>query len=467
MTPVLLALALAAADPCAAVDTRVPLDPESAIAYRRVGDAERAAGSLETAAVAYGEAVARDPEDATSRAALGEICRERGESEPFRRGLVLMEAGDLRGAVAAFREARASGPDASAALVEGVCDYELGDHGEARERLREAREDPTHRELADLYLGLIALDDGDGVEAARLLDAAAAGPGVAPIASDLARLARRTGKLVMSVLAESGWDSNAQLAPSGTPVGTSSDGALGVTLTALFRPSGESGPYLRAGGTYHQQLRFGDLDQGALSGAMGWQLGRGSRAAIAEYAFDERILGGSSFLTAHRLLAGGWIPAGGLSLGASYFARFESYHGSLYQPFSGTLHRLEATASAPVGRAGHFTLGYRLVRDVTDRSELSFLEHGPHAELRVDLVPRVHATLDASAAWRAHDAVDPLLTVLRSDTYLDAAAALEWDVADHVVLRASLDARKAWSSSAAFAYTRLAPVLGVAWVAGL
>jgi hypothetical protein len=105
-----------------------------------------------------------------------------------------MEGGDLRGAIAAFKEARAQGPDPSAALVQGVCHYELGEDGEARAAFREAATAPAHREAADFYLGLLALREGDDGEAARLLDAAAANPGFAPAASDLARPARRSGK---------------------------------------------------------------------------------------------------------------------------------------------------------------------------------------------------------------------------------------------------------------------------------
>lgn len=465
MIAVLAGVMLAAIDPCAPVQSLAVRDAAAAAAYRKAGDAERAAGSLETAAVAYQAALARDPSDRTSRRALDQLCRDSASS--FRRGLARMDEGDLRGAIAAFHQAREGGADPSAALVEGVCHYELGEDGEARDLLREAAAAPAHREAAQFYLGLIALRGGESSEAVRLLDAAAASPGFAPVASDLARLARRTGKLVLSVLAESGWDSNAQLAPSGTPLATSNDGSFGLTGTGLYRPMGESGPYLRASGLYRQQARFTDLDFGGASAAAGWQLAHGDRGLLGEYNYDYRFLGGSSFLSAHRLLVGGWIPAGKLTLGASYYARFESYPAALYAPFSGTLQRAEVTAGVRIGRNGRLGLGYHYARDAVERAELSWGEHGPGAELRLQVAPRVRVGMNAALSLRDYDAVDPNLALKRSDTYLDAVGLVEWDFADRFTLRFSLDGRKAFSNATEFDYTRLIPVLGVAYVMGM
>jgi tetratricopeptide (TPR) repeat protein len=454
---------LAAVDPCAAVPPLAERDPRGALAYRTVGDAERAGGSPETAAVAYRAALARDPSDAHSRGALEELCRAIGGA--FERGIARMDAGDLRGAVAAFREARARGPDPSAALVEGICHYELGEDGDARSALREASTAPEHREAAQFYLGLIALREGDGAGAATLLDAAAANPGFTA-ASDLSRLARRSGKLAVWLLAELGWDSNTQLAPGLAPISTSSDGALGVAVTGLYRPLGESGPYLRGSGVYRKQARFGDLDFGGASGAAGWQLGHGDRGFVGEYDFDYRLLGGSSFFSAHRLLVGGWILAGPLTLGASYLARFESYPSTLYAPFSGTLQRAEGTVALRLGRGGRLAFGYHFAHDGVERPELSWNEHGPAAELRIWLAPRLRLGLSAAVSLRGFRAVDPSLGLQRFDAYLDAAALAEWDIGEHFTLRFSLEGRKAFSNSEAFDYGRVAPTLGLAYVFG-
>ncbi len=468
MTGLLLALALAAGDPCAPVGPAAGAPDEAAArAYREVADAERRAGATETAALAYREALARDPGDQASRSALDALCRDRSGAPSFGRGLHAMEAGDLRAAARSFEEARAAGAGAPATLLEGVCLYELGDDAEARQRLTEAREDPAHRETADLYLGLIALREGDGDAAARALDAAGQDPQLAALAAPLSRLARRTGRLVLAAMAASGWDSNAQLAPSGTPIDTSNDGQLDVAASALYRPLGESGPYISGRGLLHQQFRFGDLDAWGLGGAAGWQLGRGRRALWAEYGYEYRTLGGSPFLSGHGLRAGGWAPAGPFTLSASYFLRFESYRGTLYQPFSGAFQNGEVSASALLSPGARLFLGYRLSRDGVDLPQLSFVEHGPRATLRLEVSPRARLLVDGALSWRLYDAVDPQLGLTRADTYLDGAVGLEWELTAHTFLRASVEARQAWSNAAAFTYFRLAPTLGLGWVAGL
>ena len=468
MTGLLLALALAAGDPCAPLPPLAGApDPAAAGAYRKVADEERRAGAIETAALAYREALARDPSDQASRLALDALCRERGAAAPFQRGLEEMEAGDLGAAARSFEDARAAGAGASAALLEGVCRYELGEDDQARERLREAREDPTHHEAADLYLGLLALREGDGDAAALAFDAAGHDPRLSTLAAPLSRLARRTGRLVLAALVASGWDSNAQLAPSGTPIDTSNDGQLDAAASALYRPLGESGPFLSGRGLFHQQLRFGDLDSWGLAGAAGWQLGRGRRALWAEYGYEYRTLGGSPFLSAHGLRAAGWAPAGPFTLSASYFVRFESYQGTLYQPFSGTYQGGEPSASALLSPRMRLLLGYRLSRDGVGLPQLSFVEHGPHARLGIDVPPRARLFVEAGVSWRGYDALDPQLALTRSDTYLDGAVALEWDLSARTFLRASIEARRAWSNAAAFTYFRLAPTVGLGWVAGL
>lgn len=468
MTALLLAVALLATDPCAPPPPPAGApEPGAAEAYRKVGDAERAAGSLETAAVAYREALASDPADAAARAALDALCRAQRAESPFRRGMSRLEAGDRRGAVEAFREARAAGPDTSASLMEGVALYELGDDAEAGRRFAEAREDPAHRQAADLYLGFIALRAGEGAEAARRFEAAATSPDLAPLAAGLLPLARRTGRLLLAAAADGLWDSNAQLAPTGTPLGTSSDGAANLSASALYRPLGESGPYLSASGFFHEQVRFGELDQAGLAGSAGWQLGRGSRALLAEYGYEDRTLNGAQFLGAHRLLAAGWLPAGPLTLAASYLVRFESYQGTLYQPFSGTLQRAEVSAAAPLGPAARVLVAYGLARDSADLPALSFVEHGPRAELRLALAPGLRLGLQAALAWRPYDAFDAQLGVARSDATLDGAARLEWDLAERVVLRGGVEGRRNWSSASALDYLRVVPMLGIGFVTGL
>lgn len=468
MTALLTALILSAADPCTPVEAAAVADPATAAMYRDVGAAERKEGSTETATVAYRTALALDPTDEVSRRALVDLCSSQGQgTTPFERGIARMQVGDLRSAIGAFEDARAARPDASAALLEGVCWYELGEDRRARELLREAEAAPVHHDTADLYLGLIALREGNPEEATSLLDAAAENRALAPIALDLARLARTSQRLVLSLITESGLDSNAQLAPTQTPIASTYDAMFGITASALYRPVGESGPYLRASGLYRQQVRFGDLDYGGASAAAGWQLGTARRGVLGEYDFDYRVLGGSSFLTAHRLTAAGWLPVGRVTLGASYFARFESYPGALYAPFSGTFQRAEATSAVPLGVRASLSFGYRLLRDGVERTELSWTEHGPAAELRYRLAPRLRVGAAMAISFRGYDALDTTLGVTRSDTYLDATALAEWDVASHWTMRFSIDGRNAFSNASGFAYFRIVPVIGLAYVVGM
>jgi tetratricopeptide (TPR) repeat protein len=461
-------LVLGVVDPCAPVKVEASADPESAAAYRQVADAERARGAQETAILAYRSAAERDPADQASRQALSDLCAggtNEGEDR-FQEGLRLMDAGDLRGAIAAFHDARASGPNPSAALLEGVCHYQLHEDREAVPLLRQAESAPVHRDAARLYRGLVALRSSDAREAAALLETAAANPGVGLIASDLARLARRDGRLVLSFLADSGWDSNVALLPNGAPsTSQSADGGASLSGMGLFRPSGDNGPYLRAIGRYHWQAQLGAYDYGGASGAVGWQLAGAGRRLLGEYAYDYQTLGGSGFLSAHRLLASGWLPAGPLTLAATYFVRFESYL-SIWSPFSGTVHRIEGRSSLALG-AARLGLAYRVTRDGTDRSDLSWLEHGPRANLQVALSRRARFGLEGALSFRAYDAPAAGALASRADTYLDGVALFEYDLADRWTVRASLEARDALSNDPAFAYARIVPTVGLAYVLGL
>jgi len=445
-------------------------DLEAALAYRKVGDEERARGARDTAIVAYRSAAERDPGDAASRGALAECCSPGGADggeDGFQQALRLMNAGDLRGAIAAFREARTSEPNPSADLLEAVCHYQLHEDREAEPLLREAETAPEHREAARLYRGLVALRSGEAREASALLENAAGNPVFGPLASDLARMARRDGRLVLSFLAESGWDSNVALLPNGSPQ-SASDGGAALSGMGLFRPMGDEGLYLRAVGQYHWQAQLGSYDFGDVSGAVGWHLAGAGRGLLAEYGYDYQALGGSGFASAHRLLASGWFSPGGLNaltLSATYFARFESYY-SVWSPFSGVVHRVEGRAAVGLG-AARLGLTYRVTRDVTDRSDLSWLEHGPRADLRVALSGRARLGLDGGLTFRAYDSVAVGALTSRSDTYLDGAALLEYDLGNRWTVRAALEARDALSSEPAFAYARFVPTLGLAYVFGL
>ena len=131
--------------------------------------------------------------------------------------------------------------------------------------------------------------------------------------------------------------------------------------------------------------------------------------------------------------------------------------------FSGTVARGELFASAPLGRGHHLGAGYQLTRDAADARELSFLEHGPVAELRLGARRAGAGQLKSALARRVHDVRDAALGVRRADTWLAGAARVAWDLAQRWSLRASLEGRRVVSNAPAFSLFQLVPALGLAY----
>lgn len=457
------AVAVAAADACAPVERLASADPGAASAYRAVAESEAAAGSRDTAILAYRTAAALDPADGTSRAALERYCGAGQAADPFREGLAKMDAGDLRGAIVDFRAARKRADEPSFALLEGICFYELGDLREARPLLQRAERSPDDANLAQLYLGLLALREGSASEAATLFDAASASATIAPVASDLARLARSEGTWAFTFTAASGYDSNVNLAPPGAPPAREADGLYAFGATGLLRPWGSEGPYLRGQGVLNQQFTLGGFDVAGGDLAGGWQLRGGRWSAVGEYDLAYRTFGGSPFVTSHRLLASvSMVVTGDVTLGATYFTRFESYADG-FSPFSGTVQGFEARTSFPAGSRARLALAYGLARDAARLSILSYLEHGPRVELRVLASRSSRLGLDVAATFRGYDAYDTTLLTRRRDTYLDAAAFVEWDLSPRWDARVAIRGRRALSDVPGFEYAKLVPMAGLAY----
>jgi hypothetical protein len=463
MSPaLLLALSLGAADPCARVEPAPEADPAAAAAYRSVAESEAERRSPDTAILAYRSAVALDPGDGRSRAALERYCRAGVRRDPARDGMAKMDAGDLRGAIADFRAAREGAEDPSVALLEGICLYELGEDRDAERALRVAEASPEEADLARLYQGLLALRDGAASRAASLFDAASASASIGPAAQELARLARSEGRWALTLEAASGYDSNVNLAPTGAVPSRRGDGQYALAATGLLRPWGSDGPYLRGQGFLNQQARLDAYDASGGDVAGGWQLRHPSWSGVAEYDYAYRTFGGSPFLSAHRLLASAWTALGDVTLGATYFARFDAYANG-YSPFSGTLQTGEVRgAFAPAARA-RVSVAYGLARDAARLGILSYVEHGPRAEVRVLLARGTWVGADAAVTLRRYDDFDPALTARRSDTYLDAGALAEWSPSPRWIARLALHGRRALSNVPGFEYTKLVPTAGLAY----
>ncbi len=454
----LLALLLTATNPCAPPEPAAKKDPALAQAYVEVGESE---ADHPDAREAFLEALRLDPANARAQAGFQAACRP--QDDRFNRARSLMDAGDRAAAIRLFEEVRAEGPSPPAALLEGICLYELEQDGPAETLLLEAESDESVADSARFFLGLIARRRGEQAEAERLF--ADVAQGTSPVreqADRLLRESRAAPALSISLLAESGYDSNVTLSPSGAPVGGDGLGSLAAALS--WKPIG--GLFARATGFYRAETQLYDYNLGAVGGALGYVLGPASRQLSAEYDYDFVALGNAPYLSANRLVVSGRLGLGALSLAAAYGARFENYRTSTTSPFSGTLHGALLSAALRVAESAWVEVSYRGARDLAMYPETSYLEHGPAAALRL-ASGAFRASAEASAAFRLYDAMDPALGVQRRDVLLDAAAVGEWDLTDRFTLRLSLGGRDAISNVPELTYVRGYATLGVAFASGL
>lgn len=457
----LLALLLASTDPCAPPPADLPPDRATAAVYRDVARAEEAAGGLEGAAVAYREVLRRDPADEGSRAALSSLCRRRSAGQRFDEGVARMRAHDWAAAAAAFADARAGGVGASAALLQGISLLELGEDARAGEALAVAERDRATRDAARFHQGLLALRAGSPSRAVEAFEDAARARDLSPLAAQLARQARVSGRLLVVASAEVARESNPALEDK-DPI---ADEAGGLGLLALVRPLGRWGPYLRGQAQLHRYRTQRDLDLAGYDGAAGWQLGRETGGALAEYDLAVRTLGGEPYLTAHRGLVSGWIATGPVLWTATALARVERF-ATAWDPLSGTVLRGDLRAGLPLGRAALAGLSYGVARDRTDTAALSWVEHGPRADLQLLLGKRLVLLADAGLAWRTAEGRDDTLGATRSDRTLDGSLALELDLGRGLFLRGGVAGRLARSSVSAYSYQAWTPSLAIRYVFG-
>ena len=446
MSPGLLVAALlASADLCAPVTPEAPADPPGVAPYVEVAEAEQAAGETQTALVAWREVLRRDPRNARARAAMKALCREKSATHE-------------------------EGEEAAAALLSGLAFFERGEEASAAVAFRRALAAPELADTASFFLGLLALREGRGDEARALFTTAAASSdvGLARRAEELRTRAEREGRVMLSVRLGSEYDSNVDLTPDDTRRrGGSSDG-VGLGLAELrLRPWGERGPYARLVGHYRGHLCFTDFDLAGAGGTLGWAWGGPSPRLSAEYGFDFLALGPTPYLRAHRLLVAARAPVGPVVLEASGAVRREDFLDTLFTAYSGW--RSTARLDAEWSPTEHLVLSagwYGGLARASDAS-LGFLEHGPRAELRLRVSPGLRLLGEAGYTRRGYQDFDNPLGVRREDGYVDAGAALEWDVSAHWSLQASVGWRGAASNVPELAYGRLVGGLGLVWTRGL
>lgn len=457
----LLSAAAGALD-CSPPPPAEPPDPAGARAYLEVGDEERRQGSDETALQAYREALRLDPKSSAARARMMELCRPE-KDEAFVRAVAAVEEGRHEDAARLLEPLHRARPDAATALLYGIALYELGEDQKARPLLEAAARDPSIRESATLFLGLILLRSGSSDEAAAMFDRVSSG-------RDLAALARRESRLAVSAILDSGYDNNVDQAPDLTDVaGLSGDVLVGARASALLRPSGERGLQATASVGTRNQLEIDGYDLVWAGGTLGYAWGSGPRHLRVDYAYDHLWLGGEALLSSHQLSASGRVELGILDLRGRYAARMETFLPSRFRPasledYSGLAQDAGATVALSLGGWAVLAAGYRGQWDQSRAPELGWTEHGPRLELWASL-GQARAGAHGELTFRRHLASQPG-NLLRQDVYLDAEISIESDVSREVTLFVEVGARKAYSNLP-LEYTRFAGKAGLIYTAGL
>ena len=405
MTVALLALLLAATDPCSAPVLPGTGDPREAEVYVRVGDAERARGNLGAAREAYRAALSRAPGSVEARRGLEAACAP--VFDAVQAGADALEAGDPEGALRALAAARGRGNDRAVDLLEGIARYQLGQDATAVPLLESARSDPATAESASFFLGLIALRRGDGDRASRLFDQAGRSLGLEDAARQLARTAHQEGHLVLSVATELVYDTNVALRPDGAPLTVPGpDGSAGLSLMALVRPWGTPGPYLRLEGQLSKQFTLDQLDLLGGAAALGFRLLGPVGSLTGEYAYSYQAVDWRGYLTDHRVFLGGSVLTGIALWGFAYAAHFETYRWTELEDLSGVRQVLELDVGLLPGAGVRITGGYAGTWDAARVENLSYLEHGPILEL-VWATGRWSVGARGALAWRTYLAPDP------------------------------------------------------------
>jgi tetratricopeptide (TPR) repeat protein len=442
----LVAALLSQAGLCEPVTPEDSADPADAVPYVEVAEAEQAAGNTETALVAWREVLRRDPRHAGARAALKSLCREKSSTPPT------------------------PGGEAAASLLSGLSLFERGEDASAAAAFRRALAEPELVDAASYFLGVLALREGRASEARAFFTTAAAStdPELARRAEELRLRAEREGRVSLSVRLGSEYDSNVDLAPDDTRrQGGSADG-VGLGLAELrLRPWGQRGPYARLAGHARGHLRFTRFDLAGAGGTLGWAHVGPALRLSAEYGFDLLVLGGSPYLRMHRLQVNARGPVGPVVLEASGAMRREDFQDTTYAGYSGWRSTgrgdVEWSPAEPLSLSAGWYGGLVRTYDLA----LGFLEHGPRAEVRLRLRPGLRFVGEAGYTRRDYQNFDNPLGARRTDSYLDAGAALEWDVLERWSLQASVGWRGASSNVPELAHGRLVGGLGLVWTRGL
>jgi hypothetical protein len=318
-------------------------------------------------------------------------------------------------------------PEASRALLEGVCHFELGDDAAAKLALERAVNDPLHEDEARVLLSLLALRRGSARAAEQQLRALEAGGRSlgAPLSS-LLRQATRGGSVTARASVFGGVEFNPAYAPMGME---ETRGLVGFTALGQWVPLGAVSPYLRvaAGGREYPGLSALRTLTGV--GTLGFQLMRGGDRLAVDYGLEGIFFGTSPYAVTHGPRVEGSLQLGSFLVYAEWMLRFESFLPSDAEDFSGPRHEVAAGVSSALPLGFSFELGWGFIRDGARQSVLALVETGPRLALGWSRA-RTRATAMVALEWRNYDAYDEDLGVRREDVRVRPSLRLEYDFTD-------------------------------------
>jgi tetratricopeptide (TPR) repeat protein len=434
-----LAAAIALADLCGAAPAPAASpDPADSAAYTAVGDEARASGDERTAAIAYRQAIALDPDNRRAADGLAALCHGGEDDERPR----------LLDAIARYR---AGERDAAAAALSDIA--------------HTSRTASTGAG-AHFFLGLIALEHHDTRTAIRELELAGADPDYRALAAALLRLAHRDGAIAAALLIEPELDTNPQLVPDTPPSGAvtgapATDEDLLVVATVTGRPA----PWLsvRNAVTWRNRRQGSALDFLADDLEVAAELTAGAHRVAIRYDLDDDVLGGANYLVANRAILA-YRRDGAVAPVVSYALRRRDFQRATEQPFTGWVHTADAGAAVQLGAGIELDTRATLRRELTADPSFTNLAVGVRVALRTRSTARVRLIASAAGGYASYDAAQPD-GLLRRDVPLEASADLEVDLGDHVVAVTGASVARNASSIEDFRYNQLIARCGlvVAW----
>lgn len=413
------------ADLCTPV-TLVSPDAADAAAYAAAGDEARAAGDVRIAAVAFRKAAALG--DARAARLLGELCT-RDSGPALQTAIGLVAHGELDDALAALGSLDTPG--------------------------------------AHFFRAVIAVRRHEGGAAERELEIAARDPAYADASETMLRIARRTGRLEALLFAGGEVDTNPQLVPDTPPTGatatpvTDENGQL--ALTAVGRPwrwlAIRNAVVWRKQRTLHEFDFFGENAQVAFEDDTG-----PDHIAI-RYDLDDDVLGGASYLIAHRGTLHYRRELGTWDVGAGYAIRARDFRRPTEASFDGSVHTGELAATLHATTA--LDLDGRLFgwREITDDPLFTDWTGGAQIGVRARPRDRVRLAASASTWYSLYDGLDPNGDQ-RRDLHGEGNGEVEVDLADNVLALAAITAAVNQSTIEDFDYWKLVVRVGIAFAIG-